>query len=162
MANRGNMCPQISLIGRFKLLIILNIITLSLLSLGCGSYSRGETEKAAVVCARVELLNGVGLHRLGRAVEQELLRRGFDVYRVGDADSIYEQTVVVDLRDSSGSNAQAVAAALRIRRKRLWFYEREGKQPRVEVNVDPSAFYEVRIIIGKDYKQFFPQAVVFY
>ncbi|MEN9980080.1 MAG: LytR C-terminal domain-containing protein [candidate division WOR-3 bacterium] len=111
---------------------------------------------------KLEVLNGAGVHRLGRAVERELLARGFDVYRVGDVDSSYEQTMVVDLRDPQGMNAQAIAAALAVRRKLFWFYQPEVKLPLVRVAVDSGSFYEVRLILGRDYRQFFPQAMILY
>gem|GEM_PF-1449361 len=157
---RGNRAPLICLINQYKYSIIIIIISLGFSALTCNSHSQPTT--AVIPQLRLEVLNGAGVHRLGRAVERDLLTRGFDVYRVGDADRVYEQTAVVDLRDKTGKNAQAVAAALGIRKRVLGVYEREVKRPMVQIMVDSSSFYEVRIVIGKDYQQFFPQAVLLY
>ncbi|MCX7732082.1 MAG: LytR C-terminal domain-containing protein [candidate division WOR-3 bacterium] len=160
MANKGNCAPLICLIDQYYPIIIFLIITFLFPVPACRPPSaKAELEVPKV---KLEVLNGAGVHRLGRAVERELLARGFDVYRVGDIDSSYEQTMVVDLRDPQGMNAQAIAAALAVRRKLFWFYQPEVKHPLVRVAVDSGSFYEVRLILGRDYRQFFPQAMVLY
>ncbi|MEO0053217.1 MAG: hypothetical protein ABIK22_03560, partial [candidate division WOR-3 bacterium] len=64
--------------------------------------------------------------------------------------------------DPEGMNGQAVAAALAVRRRLFWFYQPEVKLPLVRVAVDSGSFYEVRLILGRDYRQFFPQAMILY
>ncbi|MEO0009928.1 MAG: LytR C-terminal domain-containing protein [candidate division WOR-3 bacterium] len=160
MANKGNCAPLICLIDQNYPIILILIITLFFAVPACRpSSAKAEVEVPKV---KLEVLNGAGVHRLGRAVERELLARGFDVYRVGDVDSSYEQTMVVDLRDPEGMNAQAIAAALAVRRRLFWFYQPEVKLPLVRVAVDSGSFYEVRLILGRDYRQFFPQAMILY
>ncbi|MGC8797467.1 MAG: LytR C-terminal domain-containing protein [candidate division WOR-3 bacterium] len=161
MADRGNDHPLICLIGQLKSGIIFIIISLILPFYGCNSGLRQGS--AVIPEVKLEVVNGTDVHRLGRAVERDLLARGFDVYRVSDAESVYAQTVVVDLQDPTGTNAQAVARALGIRRKRLiGILPPEMKIPLVQVQLDSGSFYDVRIVIGRDYRQFFPQAVILY
>jgi len=108
------------------------------------------------------VVNGTGVHRLARAVERELLNRGFNIYGTDDTQTHYHQTVVVDLRDPEGKNARAVALALAVR-KRIFALRWGGMiMPAVEVRLDSSRFEDAEIIIGDDYRQFFPQAVPLY
>lgn len=160
MANRGQWLPLICLIRILHRSIIFIILALLFPVQGC--KARSVQAEAEVPKVKLEVLNGAGVHRLGRAVERELLARGFDVYRVGDVPGVYEQTTVVDLRDPAGGNARAVATALAARTRGCPIRPPVVKQPVVEVAVDSGSFYEVRLILGRDYQQFFPRLLILY
>ncbi len=110
----------------------------------------------------VAVLNATDIHRLGRAVEMDLLNRGFNVFRVGDTNVHFAHTTVVDLRDPDGKKAQAVADALARKGRLLWFSWGRRLVPKIMVNIDSGQYLDVQIIVGNDYKQFFPQAVPLY
>ncbi len=109
---------------------------------------------------RIEVINGCGAVRLARSVADDLQLRGFDVYDVGNAEQLYERTVVVDLRDPAGENARKIAAALAVQ-PRFWFVPIGDKlMPEVVVQLDSSRYLEVGVVLGEDYRFFFPEVVV--
>ncbi|MGQ9707592.1 MAG: LytR C-terminal domain-containing protein [bacterium] len=108
------------------------------------------------------MVNGTGIHRLARAVEQHLLNRGFNVYGTDDYPIHCQQTTVVDLRDPAGKNARALALVLAVRKRFLFFRLPSRVMPVVEVRLDSSRFVDAEIILGADYKQFFPGVVPLY
>jgi hypothetical protein len=107
----------------------------------------------------VEVVNAAGVDRAGRGVLLWMQSHGFDVRRIAGVDSVRESTVVRDLRDRALSNARRVAAAL-ARRRRVWFVPVEGWQrPPVCSRVDSSRHADVQLVLGRDYRRFFPEAV---
>ncbi len=148
------------MIRQIESVIIVIITALDILTFSnCSQQSRTEV---TIPAAEVDVVNGTGIHRLARAVEQELLSRGFNVYGTGDAVVHYQRTVVRDLRDPQGKTAQAVARALAVKRRFLCFHWGEQITPEVEVEIDSSRFIDVEIILGDDYQRFFPQVVPLY
>ena len=111
---------------------------------------------------RVEVVNGCGTPRVGRAVADELQMRGFDVYAVKADRERSPLTTVVDLRDPTGSNAQKMARALSIQRhwRKLPLGPRAVPETRVEL--DSSRYLEVRLVVGADYRRFFADVVPLY
>ena len=111
---------------------------------------------------RMEVVNGSGLARVGRAVADELQMRGFDVYAVRADPQHCALTTVVDLRDPTGGNAQAVARALSVQRRwrRLPLGPRAVPETRVEL--DSARYLEVRLLVGADYRRFFANVVPLY
>lgn len=107
----------------------------------------------------LEVFNGCAVPRIARAVADELLRRGFDVYDVGNCDSVFERTVVVDLRDPAGGRAEAVAEELAVRRRFLFFPRRERVLPASRVELDSNRYVDLRLVVGNDYLEFFPGVV---
>lgn len=136
------------------------IIALSTLTF-FNCFQSNETE-VTVPAAEVEVVNGTGIHRLARAVERELLNRNFNVYGAGDAGTHYQHTVIVDLRHPEGKMAKEVAKALATRKKFLFFHWGKPIAPPIDVRVDSNRFVDVEIIIGDDYRRFFPQVVPLY
>jgi len=105
-----------------------------------------------------EVTNGCGVPRIARAVADELSHRGFGVYEVGN-DSAWEHTAVIDLRDPEGARAEAVAAELSVAR-RFWFLRlRERLSPEWLVGLDSSRHVDLRLVVGSDYRRFFPDVV---
>ncbi|MEO0086322.1 MAG: LytR C-terminal domain-containing protein [candidate division WOR-3 bacterium] len=108
---------------------------------------------------RLEVINGCGLPRVGRAVADELLRRGYNVYGVGNCIEHYARTRVVDLRDPKGGHAGQVARSLAIRR-RWWRIPLRGwVLPDTAVSLDSLRFLEVQLVVGDDFRRFFPEVV---
>jgi hypothetical protein len=121
-----------------------------------------EAEDSGAKSLRMEVVNGCGVPRVGRAVADELQMRGFDVYTVSDARQRFARTTVVDLRDPAGGNAQAVSRALSVQRH--WRKLPLGPKavPETRVETDSSRYLEVRLVIGDDFRRFFPHVVPLY
>ena len=111
---------------------------------------------------RMEVVNGCGTPRVGRAVADELQMRGFDVYAVKADRERSPLTAVVDLRDPTGRNAQTMARALSVQRhwRKLPLGPRAVPETRVEL--DSSRYLEVRLVVGADYRRFFADVVPLY
>jgi hypothetical protein len=108
---------------------------------------------------RMEVVNGCGVPRLARAVAYEMQERGFDVYGVGTSVENHEKTMVVDLLDPLGSNAEKVAQALSVQ-PRLWALPVGGRvEPETRVALDSARYLEVRLVLGQDYRRFFPRVL---
>jgi hypothetical protein len=110
----------------------------------------------------MEVVNGCGTPRVGRAVADELQMRGFDVYTVRADRERSPLTTVVDLRDPTGRNAQTMARALSVQRhwRKLPLGPRAVPETRVEL--DSSRYLEVRLVVGADYRRFFADVVPLY
>lgn len=111
---------------------------------------------------RMEVVNGCGTPRVGRAVADELQMRGFDVYAVKADRELSLQTTVVDLRDPTGRNAERMARALSVQRhwRKLPLGPRAVPETRIEL--DSSRYLEVRLVVGADYRRFFADVVPLY
>ena len=107
----------------------------------------------------IEVHNGCRVPHVARAVADELLRRGFDVYGTGNSDSVHATTTVVDLLDPDATNARAIAEALSVRKRFLFVPLRERLMPAVAVVLDSAAYLHARVIVGADYRQYFPNVV---
>ncbi|MBM3322226.1 LytR family transcriptional regulator [candidate division WOR-3 bacterium] len=108
---------------------------------------------------RLEVINGCGLPRVGRAVADELLNRGYNVYSVGNCIEHYARTRVVDLRDPKGSHAGKIARSLAVR-KRWWRIPLRGwLMPDTAVALDSLRFLEARLVVGDDFPRYFAGAV---
>jgi hypothetical protein len=111
---------------------------------------------------RMEVANGCGVPRVGRAVADELQMRGFDIYAVRDYREHLSKTTVVDLRDPTGAGARLVARALSVQRR--WRKLPLGPRavPETRVELDSSRYLEVRLVVGADYRRFFADVVPLY
>ena len=121
-----------------------------------------EESESDAKLLRMEVVNGCGAPRVGRAVADELQMRGYDVYTVRDAREHFTRTTVVDLRDPSGRNALTVAQALSVQRH--WRKLPLGPKavPETRVELDSGRYLEVRLVIGDDYRRFFADVVPLY
>jgi len=111
---------------------------------------------------RMEVVNGCGTPRLGRAVADELQMRGFDVYAVKTDRERSPRTAVVDLRDPTGRNAQTMARALSVQRHWRKLPLGPKATPETRVELDSGRYLEVRLVIGDDYRRFFANVVPLY
>ena len=104
----------------------------------------------------------VGASIAWRLLPEELQMRGYDVYTVRDDKKRSALTTVVDLRDPTGGNAQAVARALSVQRR--WRKLPLGPRavPETRVGLDSSRYLEVRLVVGADYRRFFADVVPLY
>ena len=111
---------------------------------------------------RMEVVNGCGTPRVGRAVADELQMRGFDVYVVRADRERSPLTTVVDLRDPAGRNAQTIARALSVQRHWRKLLLGPRAMPETRVELDSSRYLEVRLVVGVDYRRFFADVVPLY
>ncbi|MEO0080264.1 MAG: LytR C-terminal domain-containing protein [candidate division WOR-3 bacterium] len=111
---------------------------------------------------KLEVTNGCGQPRAGDAVMKDLQRRGFNVFRTKNSAHHYTRTTVVDLCDPTGANAHAVAQALGVRPKVIGIPAGKLLTPAVTVQLDSSLYLDVRVVIGEDFKRFFPSAFPLY
>jgi hypothetical protein len=111
---------------------------------------------------RMEVANGCGVPRAGRAVADELQMRGFDIYAVRDHREHLTKTTVLDLRDPTGANARKMARALSVQRR--WRKLPLGPKavPDTRVEIDSSRYLEVRLVVGADFRRFFADVVPLY
>ena len=121
-----------------------------------------EEAESGAKSLRMEVVNGCGTPRVGRAVADELQMRGFDVYAVSADRERSARTTVVDLRDPTGESAQAMARALSVQRR--WRKLPLGPKavPVTRVELDSARYLEVRLVVGEDYRRFFAHAVPLY
>jgi hypothetical protein len=121
-----------------------------------------EKSKSDAKLLRMEVVNGCGAPRVGRAVADELQMRGYDVYTVRDGREHFVRTTVVDLRDPAGRNAETMAHALSVQRH--WRKLPLGPKavPETRVQLDSGRYLEVRLVIGDDYRRFFADVVPLY
>jgi len=101
---------------------------------------RKKQEKYANV--RVEVLNAAGVRGLSRRVTFKLRKMGFDVVYYGNTKEILEKTVVVERISPGMKNAKLLA--------------KEIGCHIVTFEPDPNKLLEVSLILGKDYKNYFP------
>jgi len=120
-----------------------------------------ESDDAAGLL-RMEVANGCGVPRVGRAVADELQMRGFDIYAVRDYREHLSKTTVFDLRDPTGGNARKMARALSVQRR--WRKLPLGPRavPETRVELDSSRYLEVRLVVGADYRRFFADVIPLY
>lgn len=91
---------------------------------------------------RVEVLNGCGVNRLGIKVSDILREKGFNVVRIGNTETNYKETVVIERADENLKNGK-------------YFARRIGCK-NIGKDVDPALYLDVTLIIGEDYKKLFP------
>lgn len=109
---------------------------------------------------RMEVLNACGEPKVAGAVRDELQARGYNVYSTGTAPERLDRTTVVDLRDPTGANAQLVARVLGLEaQRRIWDIPLGSPVlPAAEVALDSARYLELRLVVGGDWRQFFPQS----
>jgi len=93
---------------------------------------------------QLDVLNGSGTPKLSQRFTDYLRSRGFDVVEMGNyKDSRVEQTRVID-RAGNLAAAQQVAEALGVPKER------------VTQQIDRTAYLDVSVVIGKDYRTLKP------
>ena len=130
--------------GKVLLYILIVLLAAFLISI-IFMYTREDPEaiRKRNSTMRVEILNGCGESRLAIKVANILRKMGFNVIKIGNATTDdFNETVVVERSSEDLSNAKYFAK--RINCKNI------GK------DVDPALHLEVTIILGQDYKEYFP------
>uniref|UniRef100_A0A7C4CEZ2 LytR family transcriptional regulator n=1 Tax=candidate division WOR-3 bacterium TaxID=2052148 RepID=A0A7C4CEZ2_UNCW3 len=107
---------------------------------------------------RIDVVNGSGVARAGRDVMREMLVAGFNVYAARNSGQRRERTAVVDRVDRGGRNARAVAEALKVPRSLFGVDIGIRAMPDCVVDIDSTRFVDVEVVIGSDYRVFFPGA----
>lgn len=93
---------------------------------------------------QLDVLNGSGTPKMSQRFTDYLRSRGFDVVEMGNyKDSKVEQTRVID-RAGNLAAAQQVAEALGVPKER------------VTKQIDRTAYFDVSVVIGKDYRSLKP------
>ncbi len=92
---------------------------------------------------KVEVLNGTKTSKLAQKVTARLREAGFDVIYYGTYDSEINQTCIFDRKYPDLKAARMLA--------------KEIGNPKVYFEADPDDLVDVTIIIGKDYKKYFPE-----
>lgn len=126
------------------------------LSSGCHKESRREKSNPEFFGVGVKVINSTGVHRLAWIVAWDMINRGFNVYGTGDTCDSFEHTTVVDLKDLSAKNARAVAAGLKVKKQIAILPIKKEMLPGIEVKIDSTRFVDVLLILGEDYRVFFP------
>jgi hypothetical protein len=92
---------------------------------------------------RVEVLNGCGVNRLALKVTDLLREQGFNVVSIGATRSdSFPESVVLERADDGMENAR-------------YFAKRIGCK-NVGKDVDPALYFDITLIIGRDYQKIFP------
>jgi len=92
---------------------------------------------------RVRVFNGSGVKYQGRRTAMFLRSLGFDVWDIYDTKEGFKNTMVIEHTDPSLLNAKEVAKAIHYKRK-------------IIKELDSLLYIDVTVIVGKDYKKFFP------
>ncbi len=92
---------------------------------------------------RIQVLNGSGFDKEGKRAANLLRSFGFDVWEIKDATQLFDKTKLYEHTDKQLRNGREVARALRYRDK-------------VGLELDSLLYLDVTVIVGKDYKKFFP------
>ncbi len=91
---------------------------------------------------RIEVLNGCNVNRLAIKVGDILREKGFNVVRIGNAENVYKETVIIERADTNMTNGK-------------YFAQRIGCK-NIGKDVDPALYLDVTVIVGEDYLKIFP------
>lgn len=92
---------------------------------------------------QIQVLNGSGVDKQGKRAANFLRSLGFDVLEFRDATGLFDKTRIYEHTDKERRNGREVARALKYR-------------DRVGLELDSLLYLDVTVIVGKDYKRFFP------
>ncbi len=106
---------------------------------------------------RIELINCSGRFAIGKGVMESLRRKGFNVYGPSFDTVKVSKTLIVDRKDEKGLWAELVAKRLAVERKGGIFRRKVLIRPEVKAKINPDPFVDCSIILGEDYKIFFPE-----
>ncbi|MEO0077402.1 MAG: LytR C-terminal domain-containing protein [candidate division WOR-3 bacterium] len=107
---------------------------------------------------RIDVVNGCGVARAGRDVMREMLAAGFNVYAVRNSTQHWGHTTVVDRLDPEGRNACIVSEALEVPRCFLGIDIGLRVRPECRVEIDSTRYVDAEVVVGSDYRLFFPGA----
>ncbi len=102
--------------------------------------NKGKIEKKKI---RVEVLNGTKVPKLAQKVTARIRELGFDVIYYGTYDSEINQTFIFDRKYPDLSAGKLLA--------------KEIGNPKVYFEADPDNLVDITVVIGKDYKKYFPE-----
>ena len=96
---------------------------------------------------RVEILNGCGEAGVARRARAYLRGKGYDILGIGDAKGHFPQTIIVERRSPTNTNARLLARTLRL------------DETDVTQLLDSLSPVSVTLIIGEDYGKYLPDTV---
>ncbi len=106
---------------------------------------------------RVEIINCSGNPKIGKRILEHLRRKGFNVYDVIFDPETISKTIVCERRDTLKRNALLLTKCI-AQKKRVGIFRREIMiMPEIKEEIDPNLFIDVSIILGRDFKRFFPE-----
>ncbi|MEO0225571.1 MAG: LytR C-terminal domain-containing protein [candidate division WOR-3 bacterium] len=124
--------------------ILLVIVALFLSSIIYHGIVKSKQEQDLKInrTMQIEILNGCGVDGLGMKVRNVVLKKGFDVVRVGNArQRDFTETVVLERSDEKLTNAKHFARQFGIKN--------------IGQDIDKSLYLSVTVIVGQDYKKVF-------
>ncbi|MEO0099519.1 MAG: LytR C-terminal domain-containing protein [candidate division WOR-3 bacterium] len=106
---------------------------------------------------KVEIINCSGRYEIGKEILEDLRQRGFNVYDVVFDQDTLSESWVVERSDEQGENALILAKEI-ARRKKVGIFRKEILiMPKIKKEINRNLFIDVSLILGKDYKIFFPK-----
>lgn len=110
---------------------------------------------------RLDVINASGFDKQGKRAMDYLRKIGFDVYGVRTAKKEIEKTTIVDRVDNNMKNAKTTAKLLAMKRKVVFFLPWYKEiMPAIACDIDSTLYLEATVILGKDYQQFIPKALI--
>ncbi|MEO0100976.1 MAG: LytR C-terminal domain-containing protein [candidate division WOR-3 bacterium] len=106
---------------------------------------------------KVEIINCSGRYEIGKEILEDLRQRGFNVYDVVFDQDTLSESWVVERSDEQGENALILAKEIAGRKKVGIFRKEILIMPKIKKEINRNLFIDVSLILGKDYKIFFPK-----
>ena len=108
---------------------------------------------------RVEVVNASDVAGAGPAVRDYLRKNGFDVYGERKDQQILPRTRIIDRLDHQMSYARDIQKFLTVPARKLGPVSISRRlQPEIGSEVDSLLYLEAKILLGEDYRKFFPIA----
>jgi hypothetical protein len=106
---------------------------------------------------RIKVINASGVLSAGRDVADSLTRAGFDVYGDSNNYEIRPRTRIVDRRDPGMKYAREIRNAVLVPARKLGpFTIHPRVQPEIGCEIDSLLLLECAVVLGSNYRTFFP------
>ena len=106
---------------------------------------------------RVKVLNASGVLSAGRDVADSLSRAGFDVYGDSNDYEIRPRTRIVDRRDPEMKYAREIRNAVLVTARKIGPFTIQPRvEPEIGCEIDSVLLLECTVVLGTNYRTFFP------
>lgn len=106
---------------------------------------------------RIKVLNASGVLSAGRDVADSLSRAGFDVYGDSNYYEIIPRTRIIDRRDPQMKYAREIQNAVFVPARKLGPLTIHPRvQPEIGCEIDSLLYLECTVVLGSNYRTFFP------